>query len=46
MFFNEGIVYKVYTTRKGAEAYVARNFATATNITIQEISNSFFVIGN
>jgi len=46
MFFNQGVVYKVYSSRKAAESWVARNLPTATNIEIKEISNSFYVVGN
>jgi len=43
MFFKTNTVYKVYTTRKGAESYTARN--TGRKFVIEEISNMFYVVG-
>ena len=42
MFFKTSTVYKVYTTRKGAEGYTARN--SSVKLAIEEISGMFYVV--
>jgi hypothetical protein len=42
MFFKDKTIYKVFATRKGAEAYIAR-WSVEANIEI--IDNRFFVVG-
>ena len=43
MFFKTSTIYKVYTSRKGAENYTARH--NLTNTVIEEIGGRFFVVG-
>lgn len=41
MFFKDFTVYKVYTSRKGAERFIARHNTGR----IEEISGMFYVVG-
>ena len=43
MYFKTSTIYKVYGTRKGAEAYIARH--SLTNVAVEVIDNKFFVVG-
>jgi hypothetical protein len=43
MFSTTGTVWNVYTSRKGAEKYIAR--CTGANLVIEEISGMFYVVG-
>lgn len=42
MFFKDKTIYKVFLTRKGAEAYVSR-WSVQANIEV--IDNKFYVVG-
>ena len=43
MFFKDSTVYKVYSSLKGAEAFVARH--NTGNMAIESIGDKFFVVG-
>lgn len=43
MFFKDSTIYKVYTSLKSAESYIARH--NTGNMAIEEIGGRFFVVG-
>jgi hypothetical protein len=46
MFFKTSTVYKVYTTQKGAERFIARVLPNDPNARVEAMGGNFYVVSH